>query len=156
SGRIALVDWNSSRRRVIDLNQKGFENSYTGDLAFDHVRGILYVADQANFRIVVIDASKRTILTSIATGRLPFAMALSPDRTKLYVCNLGMFQYRPIPGSPGKDPGASGLSFPAFGFPSAEAVTGVRLQTSSGSIDIPGLGDANGDQANALCIIDVS
>src|SRR5262249_14154668 len=64
--------------------------------------------------------------------------------------------YRPIPGSPGKDPGASGLSFPAFGFPSAEAVTGVRLQTSSRSIDIPGLGGANGGQANALCIIDVS
>ena len=39
SGKIALFDWNSSvqsgRRRTIDLNQKGYDDSYTGDLALD-------------------------------------------------------------------------------------------------------------------------
>ena len=45
SGKIALFDWSgpapNGRRRAIDLNQKGFDDSYTGDLALDTERGML-------------------------------------------------------------------------------------------------------------------
>ncbi len=51
------LDWNGTRRRSIDLNQGGFDDSYTGDLALDAERGILYAVDQANFRVAVIDAA---------------------------------------------------------------------------------------------------
>jgi len=96
SGKVALFDWSGAapngRRRAIDLNQKGYDDSYTGDLALDSERGMLYVVDQANFRVAVIDTRLRQVVASVKVGRLPFAMTLSPDRRKLYVTNLGMFE----------------------------------------------------------------
>lgn len=156
SGRVSLFDWNSERRRVIDLNQNGYDDSYTGDLALDFDRGILYVADQANFRVAVIDTRTRQVLKSVPVGRLPFAMALSPDRRKLYVTNVGMFQYQRIPGADPDQPRATGLPFPAFGFPSAEAATGVERPTERGAVKVPGLGDPNVQESNSLCVVDVS
>ncbi|MGA9624395.1 MAG: hypothetical protein WBQ65_07990, partial [Bryobacteraceae bacterium] len=129
SGRISLFDWSTHRRRAIDLNQGGFDDSYTGDLALDAERNVLYAVDQANFRVAVIDARSRQVLASVRVGRLPFALALSPDRHKLYVTNLGMFEYRAIPGADPQQARATGLPFPAFGFPSAEAAAGVERQT---------------------------
>ncbi len=156
SGRVSLLDWVSERRRVIDLNQNGFDDSYSGDLAFDSERGILYVADQANFRVAVVDVRSRRVIASVRAGRLPFALALSPDRQKLYVTNIGMFQYQPIPGVDAKDAKATGLPFPAFGFPSEEASAGVERQTAKGPVRVPGLGDPNVRESNSLCVIDVS
>ena len=156
SGRISLFDWSSQRRRVIDLNQGGFDDSYTGDLAFDAVRNILYVVDQANFRVVVIDARSRQVLASVRVGRLPFALALSPDRRKLYVTNVGMFEYRAIPGADPQQARTTGLPFPAFGFPSVEAAAGVERQTALGPVMVPGLGDPNVKESNSVCVVDVS
>ena len=45
----------AARRRSIDFNQGDFKDSYTGDLALDAERGMLYVVDQANFRVAVVD-----------------------------------------------------------------------------------------------------
>ncbi|MBZ5617436.1 MAG: bifunctional YncE family protein/alkaline phosphatase family protein [Acidobacteriia bacterium] len=156
SGKISLFDWNADRRRVIDLNQGGFDDSYTGDLALDAERGILYAVDQANFRVAVIETKSRQILTSVKVGRLPFALALSPDRQKLYVTNVGMFQYQSIPGADPKQARTTGLSFPAFGFPSAEASAGAERQTAKGVVQVPGLGDPNVRESNSVCVIDVS
>lgn len=156
AGRISLFDWNADRRRAIDLNQDGFDDSYTGDLALDSERGILYAADQANFRVAVIDTKSRQIVASVRVGRLPFALALSPDRRKLYVTNVGMFEYRAIPGADPKRARATGLPFPAFGFPSAEAAAGVERGTQSGPVQVPGLGDPNVPQSNSVCVVDVS
>jgi YVTN family beta-propeller protein len=156
SGRVSLLDWEGQRRRIFDLNQGGFADSYTGDLAMDAERGILYVVDQANFRIAVIDVRTRQVLASLRVGRLPFALALSPDRRRLYVTNLGMFEYRTIPGADTNQPRATGLPFPAFGFPSAEAENGVERATERGKVRVPGLGDPNTREANSVCAIDVS
>ncbi|MCX6626006.1 MAG: hypothetical protein NTW28_00050, partial [Candidatus Solibacter sp.] len=160
SGKIALFDWNGAppngRRRTIDLNQKGYDDSYTGDLALDPERGMLYVVDQANFRVAVIDTRSRQIIASVKVGRLPFAMTLAPDRRKLYVTNLGMFEYQAVPGADVKQAGATGLAFPAFGFPSAEAVAGAERATERGPVMVPGLGDPNVRESNSVSIVDVS
>ncbi|HEX3748526.1 MAG TPA: bifunctional YncE family protein/alkaline phosphatase family protein [Bryobacteraceae bacterium] len=156
SGKVSLFDWVAARRRSIDLNQGDFKDSYTGDLAIDPDRNILYVVDQANFRVAAIDLKTRAVIASVAVGRLPFALALSPDRHKLYVTNVGMFQYRMIPGADPDNPRATGLPFPAFGFPSADAVTGARRETEKGPVDVPGLGDPNVRESNSLCVVDVS
>jgi len=166
SGRVSLYDWNSDRRRAIDLNQKGMnqkgmnqkgiDDSYTGDLALDAERNVLYVVDQANFRVAVIDTRTRLVTASVRVGRLPFALALSPDRRKLYVSNIGMFEYQVIPGADRKDPGATGLPFPAFGFPSPEAAAGALRPTARGPVKVPGLGDPNVKEANSVCVVDVS
>ena len=157
SGCVRLLDLETgSTRRIYDLNRNGFADSFTGDLAFDATRGVLYALDQANFRMVAIDVHKQHVLSSVRLGRLPFALALSPDKRKAYVTNVGMFQYQPIPGVDVKDLRATALPFPAFGFPSPEARDGARLETGKGVVHVPGLGDPNAREANSLAVIDVS
>jgi DNA-binding beta-propeller fold protein YncE len=157
SGRIRRVNLQTGdSERWISLNQGGFRDSYTGDLAFDPARGLLFVVDQANFRLAVIDARRRKVLGSIRTGRLPFAVALAPDAKRVYVTNLGMFEYRAIPGADAKDYLQSGLPFPAFGFPSADAAHGASRDTGKGSVRVPGLGDPNTREANSLAVVDVT
>ena len=156
SGRVSQFDWGADRRRVVDLNQGGFHDSYTADLAFDSDRGMLYVVDQANFRVAVVDTKARQVVASVKVGRLPFAVALSPDRKKLYVTNVGMFEYRAIPGADPADARGTGLAFPAFGFPSADAANGAERQTAKGPVNVPGLGDANVRESNSLAVVDVS
>jgi DNA-binding beta-propeller fold protein YncE len=156
SGRVRLVDVRSgSRRRLIDLNEGEFADSYTGDLALDRDRNLLYVLDQANFRLVIVDARRRNVVASVRVGRLPFAIALSPDRRRVYVTNIGMFEYRPIPGAHPARARETGLPFPAFGFPSPEAAAGVKRKTAEGTVEVPGLGDPNVEQSNSLCVVDV-
>jgi len=156
SGRVSQFDWGADRRRVVDLNQGGFHDSYTADLANDSDRGVLYVVDQANFRVAVVDTKTHKVVASVKVGRLPFAVGLSPDRKKLYVTNVGMFEYRAIPGADPADARGTGLEFPAFGFPSADAANGAKRQTAKGPVDVPGLGDPNVRESNSLAVVDVS
>lgn len=156
SGRIRRVDLRTGKGTPwVELNQGKAADSYSGDLAYDASRHLLFAVDQANFRMAILDARRRTVVSSIRTGRLPFAIALSPDRKTAYVTNLGMFEYRAIPGADPKKP-ETGLPFPPFGFPSPEAVSGVARATELGPVDVPGLGPVNGEGANALSIVDVS
>ena len=156
SGRVRLVDLSSgNRRKLYDLNENGFADSYTGDLAFDAGRNLLYVLDQANFRLVTIDTRKGRLVASLPVGRLPFAIALSPDKRTAYITNAGMFQYSPIPGADRTKPRETGLPFPAFGFPSPEARDGARRDTQLGPVDVPGLGDPNARESNSLYIVNL-
>ena len=152
SGRVRLIDLSTgATRRIYDLNEEGWRDSYTGDLALDAQRDLLYALDQANFRLVVIDTRRRRVAGSVRLGRLPFALALSPDKRKAYVTNIGMFEYRALPGADRRSAAATGLAFPAFGFPSAEAEQGVRR----GAIGVPGLGDPNVRESNSLCVVNL-
>ena len=156
SGRVRLIDLSTgNRRKLYNLNQNGFADSYTGDLAFDPDRALLYVLDQANFRLLVIDTKKGQVVSSLRVGRLPFALALSPDKRTAYVTNIGMFQYSSIPGAELKSPVGTALPFPAFGFPSPEARDGVRRETARGPVDVPGLGDPNARESNSLYVVNV-
>ncbi len=95
SGRVRLVDLTSgARKHLIDLNQDGYSDSFTGDLVVDPDRSLLYVTDQANFRIAVIDTKRNRLITSVKTGRLPFALALSEDRKLLYVTKVGTYNFK--------------------------------------------------------------
>jgi len=157
SGKVRAIDIVSGKREaVLDLNRGGYRDSYTGDIAMDAARGLLFVVDQANFRLVEIDARRKAILQSIRTGRLPFAVALAPDGQTVYVTDLGMFEYRALPGADPKDLKTTGLPFPAFGFPSKEAVHGARRQTESGPVKVPGLGEPNARGSNGLTMVDVA
>ena len=82
SGEVRAVDLASGKHLgQFDLNTGGFHDSYSAELALDRQRGILYVVDQANFRVAVFDTRERKPLASIAVGRLPFAIALAPIRS---------------------------------------------------------------------------
>ncbi len=157
SGRVRELALPAGRvERLLELNQGEWKDSYSGDLALDAERQILYVVDQTNFRVAVFDLRTRRMIASVRTGRLPFKSALSPDRRRLYVTNIGMFEYKPVPGADPKDAVRTGLPFPAFGFPSPEAEKGARRETAAGPVDVPGLGDPNNELSNSLCVIDVA
>ncbi|MEZ5355868.1 MAG: bifunctional YncE family protein/alkaline phosphatase family protein [Bryobacteraceae bacterium] len=158
SGRVRLIDSrNGKRRQLYDLNQGGFRDSYTGDLAYDAAAQRLYVLDQANFRLVVIDTRQKKVVSSIRTGRLPFALALAPGGERVYVANIGMFEYSAIPGADRAKARETGLPFPAFGFPSPESAAGARRPVASGEeVAVPGLGDPNTAESNSVAVIDVS
>ena len=161
TGRVRLLDLETGAvKKTYDLNSSSFADSFTGDLAFDPDRNVVYVLDQANFRLVAIDVRrqpvKQRILSSLKLGRLPFALALSPDKRKAYVTNVGVFEYKPIPGIDVHSLRETGLPFPAFGFPSAESLAGARRETGKGAVDVPGLGDPNVREANSLAVIDLA
>lgn len=157
TGRVRLIDWKSGRRKhVFHLNDGGFRDSYSGDLAYDARRELLYVVDQANFRLAIFDTKRKRPLASVRVGRMPFAIALSPDGSRAYVTNVGMFEYKPLPGADTARPITTGIPFPAFGFPSAEAREGTKVRDVSGQeIAVPGLGDPNVPESNSLAILNV-
>ncbi len=136
-----------------EVSGRAYEDSFTGDLALTADGSRLYVADNANFRVVVIDAPNRQVIASVPVGRYPYAVALSPDERTVYVANIGMFEYSAIvPGdaAPAGDP--RGVSFPPFGFPSQEARDGVTVE----GYDVPGLGDPNVPESFSVWAIDVA
>ena len=157
SGRVRLIETaEGGLRRLFHLNQGGYRDSFSGDLAYDARRRLLYVVDQANFRLAVIDTRNRRVAASVRVGRLPFAIALSADGRRAYVTNIGMFEYKPLPGADPKRARQTGLPFPAFGFPSPEADKGARRETAQGPVDVPGLGDPNVAESNSLAVIDLA
>src|SRR5579862_6963637 len=157
TGRVRLVDLaTGAAKKVFDLNRDGFADSFTGDMALDADRGVLYVLDQANFRMAAIDLRRPRVVSSVRLGRLPFALALSPDKRKAYVTNIGVFEYKAVPGVDPHNLRETGLPFPAFGFPSAQSRDGARRDTGKGPVDVPGLGDPNTREANSLAVIDLA
>lgn len=152
SGQVRALDPVTGKHlRRYNLNADGFKESYSGDTAFDAERGLLYVVDQANFRVAVFDVRKGRLLSNIRVGRLPFAIAISEDHRRIYVTNVGMFAYQVIPGV------GKGLAFPPFGFPSKESERGAKRETADGrAVNVPGLGDPNVAESNSLTVVDVA
>lgn len=157
SGDVMIFDVNSRKLlSKIDLNKifgkKQFRGSYTGDLTLSKDGRFLFVVDQTNFRMVIIDIQSQKIIQSIPVGRYPFGIALSPDGNKVYVANVGMFEYAPIQNIDPKNSSKATIDFPAYSFPSKEAVEGVEVDGKR----VPGLGDPNVPESFSVWTIDVS
>jgi YVTN family beta-propeller protein len=156
SGRVRLMDTRTGKKLdTFDLNRDGFRDSFSGDLALDRERRLLFVADQANFRVVALDLARRRMASSVRVGRLPFALAL--DGQRLWVTHVGMFEYQAIPGADRERARETGLPFPAFGFPSREAERGAERRTGAGTkVKVPGLGSPHVREANSVAAVDFS
>ncbi len=127
-----------------------FKDSYANDVKASEDGNYLYCADVTNFRLVVIDSSTRKTIGSVPVGRYPYAVAVTGNR--VYVANIGLFEYSPV-GSP-KDPkfDKRGLTIPPYGYPSPEARDGVEFEGRK----IPGLGDPNAPESFSVWGVDVS
>jgi DNA-binding beta-propeller fold protein YncE len=134
----------------IDLNARALPDAFTTDLALSPDRRWLYILDLAHYRLVVVDTAARAIAASIGVGRNPFAVVVSPDGRRVYVANMGTFEYSLVETRPGDDP--RGLSFPPFGYPSREAREGTEISGRK----VRGLGDPNVDEACSIFAIDVA
>ena len=129
-----------------------YSHGYIGDLVLTHDGSTIYAVDQINFRVVVLDTRLKKLLYSVPVGRYPFGIVMSPDEQKVYVANVGMYEYKPIPGLTEENVGEKGLKFPAFGYGTKEAEEGIK----NDSMEVPGLGPQNAIESFSVFTIDVS
>ncbi|MCG8308139.1 MAG: hypothetical protein MI975_12160 [Cytophagales bacterium] len=129
-----------------------YSHGYIGDLVLTGDGSTIYAVDQINFRVVVLDVANKKLMHSIPVGRYPFGIVLSPDEQKVYVANVGMYEYKPIPGLTDENIKEKGLKFPAFGYGTKEAEEGIK----NDSMDVPGLGPQNAIESFSVFTIDVS
>ncbi len=156
-GLIAIVDAETGRlERTASLDTpfggREYRDSYLGDMALSHDGSKLYVVDQANFRLITVDTDTLQVIDSVPVGRYPFGVALTPDGTKAFVANVGMFEYSRIIGFDEEDPASTGIDFPAFGFGTEEMIEGTVVDGK----DVPGLGDPNDPQAMSVWAVDLT
>lgn len=157
SGKIRAYrtgDWTAAGEVSLDglTGAKEYGGSFAATLVVSADGNTLYALDQGNWRVVLLDARRLERIASIPTGTYPFGLALSPDGKRLHVTNSGLFEYTTIPGASAKDPLATGLRFPPFGYPSKAAREGTVVEGKR----IPGLGDENSDRGSSLWTYDVS
>jgi len=123
----------------ISENGEPTPNGYIGDMTMSKDGRYLYAVDQMLFRMIVVDTHLKKIISSSKTGRYPFGIVLSPNNDKVYVANVGMFEYSKLGNIEAENGHKKALDFPPFGFGSEEMKNGTRID----SLDIPGLGDPN-------------
>ncbi|MDP3643521.1 MAG: beta-propeller fold lactonase family protein, partial [Bacteroidota bacterium] len=123
----------------ISENGQKTPDGYIGDMKLSKDGRYIYAVDQMLFRLIVVDTQLKKITASAKTGRYPFGIVLSLDGQKVYVANVGMFEYSKIGNIEAEKDYKNALDFPAFGFGTEEMKKGTRIR----SLDIPGLGDPN-------------
>ena len=156
SGKVRVydtMDWSDARETTLggEINGKKFEKSFAGALVLSKDGKLLFVVDEGNWRVVVLNAETLEKVGWVGTGRYPFGLALSPDGSRLYLTNTGLFEYRTIPGVGGGEHPAGGLRFPPFGYPSEAARKGAVVAGKR----VPGLGTENSDEGSSLWTVDV-
>jgi DNA-binding beta-propeller fold protein YncE len=156
NGKVGIFDL-TTHQRLGSLSLDGefqgkiYNHSLSGELLLSHDGKSLFALDLAHFRLVIFDTNRKQVIASIAVGRMPFGLALSRDGRRVYVSNVGTFSYTLVPGYDPKNPQDTGITFPAFGYPSKEAEEGTAVEGKR----ISGLGDPNVPESNSLYVIDV-
>jgi len=146
-------DWTAAGEVSLDGPIAGKESSgsFAATLILSQDGHTLYALDQGNWRVVILDAATLKRIAEIPTGSYPFGLALSPDGARLYVTNIGLFEYTTVPGISEKDKLGTGLHFAPFGYPSKAA----REGTAAEGKQVPGLGDENSVRGSSLWTYDV-
>ncbi len=129
-----------------------YSHGYIGDLVMTKDGSTIYAVDQINFRVVVLDTEQKSLIQSTPVGRYPFGIVLSPDEQKVYVANVGMYEYQRIPGLTEENIKEKSLKFPAFGYGTKEAEEGIH----NDSVNIPGLGPQNAIESFSVFTIDIT
>jgi YVTN family beta-propeller protein len=134
----------------VEVAGKKFEDSYAADLKVSGDGRYLYCADVTNFRLAIVDASERRVVGSTPVGRYPYTLAIHGNR--VFVANIGLFEYSAVPAPADGKSDPRGLTQPPFGYPSKAARDGITFEGRK----IPGLGDDNGPQSFSVTGVDVS
>jgi YVTN family beta-propeller protein len=114
-------------------------DGYIGDMVLTKDGKYLYAVDQMLFRMIVIDTRQNKIVKTVPVGRYPFGIALSPDETKVYVANVGVFEYSKISNIEASKKYDKALKSAAF----ANNTKEMREGTVVNGMKVKGLGDPN-------------
>lgn len=128
-----------------------YSHGYIGDMKLSKDGKTLYAVDQIGFRMVILNTETRKLIHSVPVGRYPFGICLAPDEKKVYVANVGMFEYSYIKESNEKDAKIKSIGYPAFAYGSKEMQTGIQ----NDSISIKGLGELNAMEAFSIFAINL-
>jgi YVTN family beta-propeller protein len=112
--------------------ETNYASSFAASLALSADGRLLYVLDQANWRVAVVDTAARSVIAAAPTGVDPIAIALAPDGRHLYVANSGLFEYRIVGGVDKDNPSKQVCIFrPLLIPPPKRATEPSRRATSS-------------------------
>lgn len=128
-----------------------YEDSFTSDLLLNDSKNELLILDRANFRLVRYDLKLKKITASIPVGRLPFGLALSPDKTTAFVANVGMYSYPLIEGANQKNYDSLLISRHPYGNNTPESIHGTIIEGRK----IPGVGSPNVPEAMSVYSINL-
>ncbi len=128
-----------------------FTNGYIGDLVLTKDGKTLYAVDQLGFRVATVDVEAGILKSSTTVGRYPFGIRLSPDDKKIYVANVGMYEYKLLENLDPENPSGNALNYPAFSFNTEESKKGIY----NDSLQIPGLGDPNSPESFSVWTLEV-
>ncbi|MFT4856824.1 MAG: YVTN family beta-propeller protein [Algoriphagus sp.] len=131
------------------IGGENFEDSFTSDLLYQNNE--LLVLDRGNFRMVRYDLQKKKITASIPVGRQPFGLAVSPDHTKAFVANVGMYSYPLIKGLTEENYNEMLISRHPYADNSKESIEGTVVEGKT----IPGVGDPLSPDAMSVFTIDL-
>ena len=154
--KIYLFDVNTGDKKgFIDCSYKDenvdYTHGYIGDMKLSKDGTKIYAVDQIGFRMIIADTQSKKLVNSVPVGRYPFGICLSPNEKKVYVANVGMFEYSLIKTGTGEDAKIKPLAYPAFAYGSEEMKKGIENDT----VSIPGLGDMNAIDAFSVFAIDL-
>jgi len=155
TGKIDVYDLQIGQRSQVilldsEFNGKLYRHSFSGALALSPDGKLLYALDLAHFELVGIETRGGGIVWRVGVGRLPFAVAVSPQGDRVYVSNVGTFQYSVVPGFDETRAGETGLDFAPFASGTPQAENGTFIAGKK----IPGLGDPNVPESNSVFILD--
>ena len=135
----------------VKIDDNDYSHGYLGDMVLSKNGKRLYCVDQINFRVVILDTETGKLIKNVPVGRYPFGIALSPDEKKLFVANVGMYEYKRIIGITDKNIKEKGLDFPPFGYLTKESEKGIKI----GDLTVPGLGEPNSPEAFSVFVINL-
>ena len=136
----------------VKFNDSLYQDSFTSDLIYNAEKNELLVLDQANYRLVRIDLLTKDITASISVGRLPFGLAISPDRKTAVVANVGMYAYPLVAGMTKENYNEKMISHHPYGNNTPESINGTIVDGQT----IPGVGDPNALESMSVFTIDLS
>ena len=131
------------------VDGKNYEDSFTSDLLYQNRE--LFILDRGNFRMVRYDLSKKKITASIPVGRQPFGLAISPDKKKVFVANVGMYAYPLIEGLTKENYNEMLISRHPYADNSKESIQGTMVEGKT----IPGVGNPLSKDAMSVFTIDL-
>jgi YVTN family beta-propeller protein len=129
-----------------------YSHGYIGDLVLSKDGKKIFAVDQIGFRMVIANTEKRKLEHNVPVGRYPFGICLSPDEQKIFVANVGMFQYSMLKGVTKDNVVEKALKFPAFAYGSEEMKKGIE----NDSISVPGLGEMNSPDAFSVFTVSMA
>lgn len=132
-------------------NGRQYDESFTSDLVLNEADNELLVLDRAYFRMVRIDITTKKLKASIPVGRQPFGIALTPDKKKALVANVGVYSYPLMEGATKKNYDSLLIPYHPYGDNTKESIEGTVIEGKK----IPGVGSPNALDAMSVFVVDL-